>query len=154
MPLAALLLVSAPHSTSRATMSSSDRLSSSGVIAQIERSQHIALDFRRVLRMSNNYGLSADTSPVIEKVAVWTAGQCSAGECAAPSVMLLDRGVDSGAARLSDFEPGGLRAGSSDDTMTVADIVLMCLFAAGLIGYQLARKQRELRSSALFAATA
>ena len=41
---------------------------------------------------------------------------------------------------------------SQSEAMTVLDLVLMVLFAVGLVGYQLGRKQRELRNSALFAA--
>jgi hypothetical protein len=41
---------------------------------------------------------------------------------------------------------------SHSGAMTALDLVLMVLFAVGLIGYQLDRKQRVLRHSALFAA--
>jgi hypothetical protein len=41
---------------------------------------------------------------------------------------------------------------SHTEAMTALDLVLMVLFAVGLIGYQLDRKQRVLRHSALFAA--
>jgi hypothetical protein len=41
---------------------------------------------------------------------------------------------------------------SHSEAMTALDLVLMVLFAVGLIGYQLDRKQRVLRHSALFAA--
>lgn len=41
---------------------------------------------------------------------------------------------------------------SQSEAMTVLDLVLMVLFAVGLVGYQLDRKQRELRNSTLFAA--
>jgi hypothetical protein len=37
--------------------------------------------------------------------------------------------------------------------MTALDGVLMLLFAAGLVTYQLVRKQRVLQQSSLFAAT-
>lgn len=40
---------------------------------------------------------------------------------------------------------------SHSRAMTALDLVLMVLFAVGLIGYQLDRKQRALRHSALFA---
>lgn len=43
-------------------------------------------------------------------------------------------------------------AASQSEAMTVLDLVLMVLFAVGLVGYQLDRKQRALRNSALFAA--
>jgi len=154
MALAALLLVSAPYSTSRATISPSDGVSSAGAISGIERSRQLALDFRRVLSASNNYALSGDSSAVVEKIAIWTAAPCAAGDCAA-TTMVVNPVSDGLAAPVGVTESASLRAGTRDgSSMTAADLVLMCLFAAALIGYQLARKQRELRSSALFTATA
>jgi hypothetical protein len=46
----------------------------------------------------------------------------------------------------------GAAENSHSEAMTALDLVLMVLFAVGLIGYQLDRKQRVLRHSALFAA--
>jgi hypothetical protein len=63
-------------------------------------------------------------------------------------------------ARLSVGHRIALAAGAAEGTadashseaMTALDLVLMVLFAVGLVGYQLDRKQRVLRHSALFAA--
>jgi len=83
------------------------------------------------------YALREVSSTGYGKIPSWDWRHCELGRC----VSFRDATFD---------QQGG---GRSSDSMTALDGVLMLLFAAGLVTYQLVRKQRVLQQSSLFAAT-
>jgi hypothetical protein len=86
-------------------------------------------------------GTSAAAASVYERLPIWNSQNCQGSSCL--DLRVLDLRV---AAIDRQFS-----VSSSSGAMSLLDAALMALFAGGLIAYQLARKQRILRQSSLFA---
>jgi hypothetical protein len=86
---------------------------------------------------------SAEAASVYERLPIWNSQNCQGSSCL--DLHVLDLRV---AAIDQQFS-----VNPSSGAMSLLDAVLMVLFAGGLIAYQLARKQRILRQSSLFAAS-
>jgi hypothetical protein len=78
-----------------------------------------------------------------EQLPIWNSQNCQGSSCL--DLRVLDLRIAA-----IDRQFG---VNSSSGAMSLLDAVLMVLFAGGLIAYQLARKQRILRQSSLFAAS-
>lgn len=83
-------------------------------------------------------GLGAAAPSGYERLPNWKSQDCEGGNCLDIRVAAIDQRIG---------------PNSDSEGMSVLDAALMALFAAGLVAYQLARKQRVLRQSSLSAAS-
>jgi hypothetical protein len=136
-----------PHSIARLDQATT-------VLVDAQRAESVLYDFRSLLVSTNYYGLSADTASAFEKIPLWSADRCGSSDCVQARAVILGRGVDAGAGTGAGADHTSVAGDRSDsEAMTAPDLVLMLLFAAALVAYQLGRKQRALQQSSLFVAS-
>lgn len=138
-----------PHSVARLSPATT-------VLVDAQRVENVIYDFRSLLVSANNYGLSADSASAFEKIPLWSADRCGSSDCVqaravtAGPVVVAGTGTEAGVGA----DHASVAGDRSDaQAMSALDLVLMLLFAAGLVAYQLGRKQRVLEQSSLFVAS-
>jgi hypothetical protein len=140
-----MLMMPMAHATVRSAATISDTAT---VFTEAQRGETLAGDLLSASTSANGHGVSPVSSSGFEKIPSWNSDRCASGHC------IELRTATFGQLGESVSAASAVRGARSDsDAMTALDLALMLLFAAGLVAYQLARKQRVLRQSSVFAAS-
>ena len=139
------LIMPMAQATVRSAATVSD---TAAVFTEAQRGETLAGDLLSASTSANGHGVSPVSSSGFEKIPSWNSDRCASGHC------IELRTATFGQLGENVSAASAVRGARSDsDAMTALDLALMLLFAAGLVAYQLARKQRVLWQSSVFAAS-